>query len=160
MRRSHYVYLLVTAIILIIVDQLTKHLIRTAFQLNAHAAIIPGILSITYLQNTGALFGMFHNLNAIFIWLSVMAAGFLLYTWESFPETRFTNICRMLILAGLAGNLIDRILLGYVTDFISISIWPVFNLADSMVSLGVIGFIAQSIKDMFQEKGKKPHKRH
>ena len=133
--------LFLVGIILLLLDQLTKFLVRLFFQPNATIPLIKNIFHLTFAQNTGAVFGTFHGTNSLLIWLAIMAIGFILYLWDQFPSTKCSRLFLVLILVGSIGNLIDRIFLGYVTDFLDFRIWPVFNLSDSMVSIGILGLV-------------------
>lgn len=117
----------------IIIDQITKFLIRNYFAVNQILFILDHMLYFTYLQNTGAGFGIFKNSIAVLIWISVIVIGVVLYFYDKIPK-----LASALILGGTIGNLIDRIFLGYVVDFIDFRIWPAFNVADSCLFIGVI----------------------
>ncbi len=105
-----------------------------------------GFFRLTYGQNTGAVFGIFQGNNiALTILVSIEAIFILVYYFffrvrYPFLNTHLNTISVGLILGGVFGNLIDRIHLGYVTDFIGIRPWPDFNLADSSGVIGVILF--------------------
>jgi signal peptidase II len=130
----------VTAGILIL-DQLSKLLVR---QLDSAITLIPGFLSINLVMNTGAGFGLFQGQRWLLTWISVMVVGLILYYYDRIPERE--RIPFALILGGALGNLIDRLLLGYVVDFIDLSFWPAFNIADSALTIGVALLLLQSIR--------------
>ena len=141
---SNVVFFL-TALVVVAADQLTKLWIRSNLALGQS---IPdtGFFQLTYIHNTGAVFGIFPDQS--FLLTIVASAGivFLLF-YALFMYHRFPFLDNMpgklvlgLILGGTAGNLIDRIRFGYVTDFISVGIWPAFNIADSAVTVGAIAF--------------------
>ena len=125
------------------IDQLSKYIVVTNMFLGQS---IPeyGIFRFTYTYNTGALFGLFPNQTFILIIASFLGIGFLLvfYHLYRFPGI-FLRISLGLELGGPFGNLVDRVRLGHVTDFIDVGPWPVFNLADSsiVVGLGVIAYV-------------------
>lgn len=134
---------LVFTLFLISLDQLTKFLIRTNFKLNETKQIF-SFLALTYTTNTGIVFGLFPGANMFFIVVVILVLLFvLLSAAEIINEFGFLGklvIC--LILSGGIGNLIDRIFLGKVIDFVDLqwnyrNIWPIFNLADSYVFVGV-----------------------
>ena len=91
--------------------------------------------SLNYVTNTGVAFGLFHGFNLFFIFISLLVAFFILYYYNKFDSYK---VAFNLILAGILGNLIDRIFRGFVIDFINFKIWPVFNLADSFIVFGVL----------------------
>lgn len=131
---------LVTAIVSIVVllDQLTKWLTLKAFVPGESLPLIPSILHLTYVQNTGAAFGLFKNMTPVFIILSLTVSAWIL--WElcrKGPHGTMRLWGFALVLAGALGNLIDRVCLGYVVDMIDLRVWPVFNVADSAISIGV-----------------------
>ena len=130
--------------LLLFIDQYTKYFIRSSYTLGLSVKAMPG-LWFSYVQNTGATWGLFQDSNTIFIWLSIIAFGFLLYFYDSFSTTT-EKICYVLLLAGLWGNLIDRVSYGFVIDFIDFGWWPVFNIADSCISIGIIVFLLHQWK--------------
>jgi len=132
-----------TALLVVAADQLTKIWIRSNL---AVGQSIPdrGFFQITHIHNTGAAFGLFPGQS--FLLTIVAAVGIvLLLVYALFIHRRFPFLDNMLswialglILGGTIGNLIDRLRLGYVIDFISVGIWPAFNIADSAVTVGAI----------------------
>ena len=132
-----------TAILVVTADQLTKFWIRSNL---AFGQSIPdhGFFKITHVHNSGAAFGIFPGQS--FLLTIIAAAGILLLLiYIIFINRRFPYLDNLpgrlavgLILGGTIGNLIDRLRFGYVTDFISVGIWPDFNIADSSVTVGAI----------------------
>ena len=123
----------IVLILTIIFDQLSKYIIRLQ---QPDIVLIPNVLNITFITNTGASFGILQNMNALLLVLSIaVIIGIIVYLKKN-PEQR--SLPFALILAGALGNSIDRILYGAVTDFISFSFWPAFNVADSAITIGVI----------------------
>jgi signal peptidase II len=125
-----------------IADQLSKLWITTHLTLG-QSLPETGFFRLNYVQNTGAVFGLFHGNNAA-ITVLVIIEGILILLFffvilgrYPFLNTRLNTISSGLILGGLIGNLIDRIRVGYVTDFIRVGPWPNFNLADSSGVIGV-----------------------
>jgi signal peptidase II len=90
------------------------------------------------------------------VWLSVIAFGLLIYYYDKF-ETTLEKICFTLILVGLWGNLLDRVLHGFVVDFIDLGWWPVFNIADSCVSVAVVVLVLEQIKENRADKKSRTH---
>ena len=144
--------LFLTALLIAISDQITKTWIRSNL---AYGQAIPesGFFQITHVQNTGAAFGLLTDQSVL---LAVVASAgvVLLLVYALFFHRRlpFLNnipgsLALGLILGGTIGNLIDRLLRGHVTDFISVSIWPDFNIADSAVTVGAI-IVAYSLLQM------------
>lgn len=129
---------------LFLLDLFSKLLIRTNMSPGDSFAILGKLFKITYVQNYGALAGMFQGRVSALIWLTIIALGFILYYWDSFPKG--SELFLVFIIVGLFGNLVDRIFLGFVTDMFDVIYWPVFNVADSLVSVGVVGILANNIK--------------
>lgn len=137
----NYLYLFAVSGIIVILDQVTKHLVRTNLDLGSSWAPWPWLFPyarIVHWQNTGAAFGMFQDLNVVFAVLAVIVSIIILYYFPRVAgEEWWLRLALSLQLAGAVGNLIDRIVFGYVTDFISIGRFAVFNIADSSISVGV-----------------------
>jgi signal peptidase II len=130
------------AAVIIVADQLSKGWIR------AHAGEAPifqaGIFRIIFVQNTGSSFGLFQDQNFVLTIIAVCGIVLILavtaiVTWRySQIDTWIIKLTLGMLLGGTAGNLIDRLARGYVTDFIDIGPWPTFNVADSSMVVGVI----------------------
>jgi signal peptidase II len=133
---STYKYLFYLPLVIIIFDQLTKYLITHFMQLHQSIPIIKNIFHLTYVSNTGTLFGMFQNANSIFIWLMLITIGAILYFYDKFDKNE--AIVFALVVGAAIGNLIDRLFHGFVIDFLDFKIWPVFNVADIVVSCSVV----------------------
>ena len=132
-----------TALIIVLLDQLTKFLIRKNFNLNESIPIIKNIFHFTYITNTGSAFSMFQGYNIFFMIFSAIVICAILYYIRKIKENeKLLQFAFGLLLAGTVGNLIDRIFFGAVTDFLDFRIWPVFNIADSAVTISVILLIA------------------
>jgi len=130
-------------IILIAIDQLTKLLARSYL---AHPIpLIKNLFQLAFAKNTGIAFGFFEGANSIIVWLYLVVLGLIIFFYGRFPNERFSRIMLAFIIAGVIGNFIDRIVFGYVTDFLDFRIWPVFNIADIYLCAGVVGIIAKEI---------------
>jgi len=144
----------VIILLVIAADQVSKFLIRSNFYLGQS---LPenSFFSITYVQNTGAVFGVFQGNNRILMLVVIIEAFLILFCYAVARlryhewDTTFISVVFGLIMGGLIGNLIDRINLGFVTDFISVGPWPVFNIADSA---GVVGVILLIINILFMKR--------
>jgi len=134
---KYYKLIFSITIFIILLDQLTKFLIRTSFALHESETLIPKVLELTHIQNTGIAFGLFKNMQPIMIIINVLIICVIIYYLKDIKNRKLA-ISISLILGGAFGNLIDRIFLGTITDFIKISIWPVFNIADSAITIGAI----------------------
>lgn len=128
-----------TALIVLLLDQLTKSLIKQNFQLTQSIPIMKNILHLTYVTNTGSAFGLFKKLNIFFIFISIVVIiAIYIYLNKIRNNERLLQFAAGLLLGGTIGNLIDRLIFGHVIDFIDFRIWPVFNVADSAVTTSII----------------------
>lgn len=139
------VYLL-TAVLVILSDQITKYIARDSIAHYETIRVLP-FLQLVNVRNEGAAFGLFRGIgNVAFIIISVIAIVLVLVLLLRNREER---LGLSLILGGAAGNLIDRIFFGSVTDFIDVFVgrfhWPAFNIADSALTIGLILMIYGSI---------------
>jgi signal peptidase II len=120
-------------------DGITKSLACSNLAAGQSIKIIPGIFHITLVLNKGAAFGLFRGQRLFFIALSVIVISFLLiHIFRKRPDGVAVSAALGLITGGALGNLADRIRLGYVIDFLDFRIWPVFNIADSAITVGTI----------------------
>ena len=127
-----------TALIILLLDQLTKFIIRVNFQLNESIPVIKNIFHFTYITNTGSAFGLFKGLNILFILFSLVVIAVTLYFLGKIKENeRMIQLSVGLLLGGTLGNLVDRLFHGAVTDFLDFRVWPVFNVADSAITISV-----------------------
>lgn len=149
-----------TAFLVIIADQLTKIWIRSVLYIG-ETLWEWGIFSIIRIPpNTGAAFGIFHNYQYVLAAFSAVSAIAIIigavYFWRRYPPlyTRTTQLILGLVLGGTLGNLIDRLQpkLGGVTDFITVSIWPSFNIADASIVVGIIVFVYYLLRLMREGK--------
>jgi len=131
---------LIISIIIFFVDRVFKLFIFRNFSQGSSFPIFKNILHITPVYNNGAAFGLFKELNlSVFIAVSIFASLFIVYIiFVKKPKSRLLILALFLILSGAIGNLTDRITYGYVLDFIDLRVWPVFNIADSAITIGAI----------------------
>ena len=137
-------------------DQFTKYLVQRFVDPDQPRVVVAGLLNLVNVTNTGAAFGSFKNNNTFFIVISCVALLFvvsLLVRHRSHDTWRDVSLA--LLLAGILGNLTDRLLYGHVIDFLLFDLhvplahpWPAFNVADSCISIAVACFIIHS----FQQK--------
>lgn len=121
-----------------ILDHLSKLYVSHFFSSGQSIPIVKGIFHLTFLENPGAAFGLFPNQQLFFILVSVVSLFFIsLYLVKTSKLLRFLQVALGLIAGGILGNLIDRVSNGLVVDFFDFRVWPVFNLADSAIVLGV-----------------------
>jgi len=137
--------LIIVAVILLL-DQVTKSLITKHLFFNQSLPVIKGMLHLSLVHNRGVAFGLFKGGGAFFIFAAVLAVILIYLNLRNLGWRRITlpAVALSLILAGALGNLIDRVTFGYVIDFLDLRIWPVFNVADSAITIGAI-LLAYSI---------------
>lgn len=126
----------------VLLDQITKFLARKYIQFKS-VVLIDGVLEFLYLENRGAAWGSFQNQRILFIILTLLLTTLLVGVYIKMPESKRMRLMSYLIvfiIAGALGNFIDRILFGYVTDFIYFSLidFPIFNVADMFVTCSTI----------------------
>lgn len=135
------------AALIVLLDQATKAIVRRRFELHDSIEIVPGFFSLTRVHNTGAAFGMLNDVNfpfksvVLMLVASAALAGVALYAAMLPPAQWMARLGLALILGGAAGNLIDRLTLGYVVDFFDVfwrgwHFWA-FNVADAAITVGV-----------------------
>ena len=149
-KKNKYMMLVLIAGGVVAMDQFTKWLITSSMSYYEQINVIPGFLNLVYIHNPGGAFGMFaqnqSNLQSIlFIGIAMAAMGLILYLYKNTPsEYPLLSAGLALIFGGALGNMIDRIRLGEVIDFIDVYIghlhWPAFNVADSAITIGMIIF--------------------
>lgn len=140
----------ITAIIIFIIDQISKVIISSYIGLNSSVRIIKNFFYLTYTNNTGASFGILKNSRVLLIVLSIIALVILLRYISTFKETKYNILGLGFLMGGIIGNLLDRVLFGYVRDFLNFYIigydFPVFNIADIFIVLGVFILIISILK--------------
>ena len=131
----------ILAVVLVLIDQLTKILTRNFIELGESVTFIPGLLDLTYIKNTGAAWSILENHTWLLTALSAVIV--LVIAWLMLKNF-FTNwvgtLAAVLIMSGGVGNLIDRCVFKYVTDMIETTFtdFPVFNFADCCITVGVV----------------------
>lgn len=126
----------------ITLDQYTKHLVRSGMvygeTMIVHAAL-RNIFDLTHTTNTGAAFGIFQGGSVVFTVIAIVVAAAIIYfNWTLLGKQRWLRVALGLQMGGAVGNLIDRLRFGTVTDFLHVHYWPVFNVADSSITVGVV----------------------
>ncbi len=135
-----YKKLIIFGIIFLLIDQLSKGLISLYIPLN-ESIKLTNFLSITYVQNIGAAFSILQGARWLFIILGIIALNIIyIFFIKDKKLTNFEIIIYALMLSGIIGNIIDRVLYGYVIDFIDITLFnfAIFNFADSFIVISVI----------------------
>lgn len=118
-------------------DQIIKSIVTRLLPAGASVAVVPGFLSLTHVQNTGIAFGWFAGLSPALAAIAALTLFFLLfYNRGRWPRSRADSAGIALMAGGAAGNLLDRIRLGFVVDYLDFHVWPVFNVADAAITVG------------------------
>jgi signal peptidase II len=140
-QRRRWLVPLFLALVVLLLDQISKQWILANLGPEPMQYEIPVVgdwFSIIYSRNTGVAFGLFQNMSPLFIVVSLLISAGAIYVYATYLPNDVWNvqISLGLILGGALGNVVDRILLGYVVDFIRVGWWPVFNVADSAITVG------------------------
>ena len=153
----HLITTLVLSFVIVVLDQVTKHAIRYSFSLGESKAVISSLFDLTYVRNTGAVWGSLQHQNE---WLAIVSIA-VLVLMASFHHylaggRMIFSMALGCIMGGIIGNLIDRIKLGWVTDFLDFywnaSHWPSFNIADSAICMGVGLYLLASLLPVMHKK--------
>jgi signal peptidase II len=121
----------------IVADQGSKALVRAGVDLGHRDGILPGI-ELVHVRNRGVAFGLFSDGGVVLVALGVASVVALLAFFATHSRRPLVWLPTGLLLGGAAGNLIDRLRQGFVTDFIDLPLWPAFNLADACITVGVL----------------------
>jgi signal peptidase II len=138
---------------LIVLDQLSK-----LFFERTRLFIDLKIVAFHFVTNTGASWGILQGKNSLLIWVSLIVLGAIMVNVDMIKRRDEQILPAVLIVAGLLGNLIDRVFRGFVVDFADFKFWPVFNLADSCIVIGVIWLIIVIMRSDFTENNKNDKK--
>ena len=141
-RRTALLGALGLALAVFVVDQGLKRLVEGSMRLGESAPLVQGVIHLTYIKNPGGAFGILGGQAAILLLGSAVAVAFVLWMLLSGEPSKATTAGCGLILGGAAGNLIDRVTAGEVTDYLDLDFWPlrqwaIFNAADVAIVLGV-----------------------
>ncbi len=128
----------IIVILILSLDQLTKFIVSSKLSLYQSMPVIKGIFCISLVHNRGAAFGLFRDQIYLFILTALFAIILIYLSLKENKKISLYSASLGLILAGTIGNLIDRLRFGYVVDFLDFRIWPVFNVADSAITIGAI----------------------
>lgn len=139
--------MVIIATITLFIDQIIKAIIELN---NVHINVISGFFALNYSQNTGAAFSILQERVPLLIIISLIMLIIIYSMSFSYEETKLTNISFGILFGGVLGNLLDRIFCGYVRDYLEFNIFgyhmPIFNLADTMIVIGVILLIFLTFK--------------
>ena len=141
-KKIHLITLIIT-LFAIFLDQLSKWFVVQYLKPIRSFQLIEGVFSLRYLENSGAAFGILYGRQFFLITVSILVTLVMIYFYTRIPHTKrhlYIRIVAILIVSGAIGNLIDRIRLGFVIDFLFFELinFPIFNLADSFIVIGSI----------------------
>jgi signal peptidase II len=148
------------AALVVLLDQLSKVWVTASFQFHESQPVIPGLFNLTFITNTGAAFGILAGAQSLgrqlfFVGVALVALVVLYLAYREYREQGQIYMAAIgLVAGGALGNLVDRLRLGHVIDFLDVYIrqhhWPAFNIADSAITIGVGLFLLAG----FREHGK------
>ena len=137
-------WIILIAIVLLALDQLTKFLISNNLQLYQEIPIIKNFFSLLYIRNTGAAFSIFEGKIWLFYLASLIGLIVVVYLFKT-SKNKLIDLAATFLVAGILGNLIDRLIYQYVIDFLSFTFFghsfAIFNLADSFITIAVILYL-------------------
>jgi len=149
--RRREVVLIVIALLVIVLDQVSKHYVVLYLRLGVPWNPIESLsryVSFTYITNKGAAFGIFPTLSTFFTIVPIVVVIMILIYYRHLSNGQWAmNVGLGLQLGGALGNLIDRIRVGHVVDFIDFKVWPIFNVADSSIVIGVAILALSILRD-------------
>jgi signal peptidase II len=130
----------VVALVVVAIDQATKALVRANLDFGDRDGVFPGI-ELVHVRNRGVAFGLFADGGLVLVAIGVASVLALLAFFATHSRRPLVWLPTGLLLGGAAGNLIDRMRQGFVTDFIDLPLWPAFNIADSCITIGVLSLL-------------------
>jgi signal peptidase II len=139
---GQWVFLFSIAGLTILVDQLTKWVIVRNLDYGETWTLVKAlenVFDLTYTRNTGAAFGLAQDFSNLFLLIAVIVVGAIVYYYRRLPKgVWWIRVALGLQMGGALGNALDRVVRGYVVDFFHFHFWPIFNIADSAIVLGVV----------------------
>lgn len=147
-------------VFIVLIDQIFKALVNKFMGLGETVSLVPGLVDLTYVRNTGAAFSLFVGFSPYLVVVGLVVVAVVAYFHHRLtPKNLVAHTALAFIMGGSIGNLVDRIFLSYVIDYIDFRFWPVFNFADIMINVGVVIFLLfvfeeekEEIKEEREEK--------
>ena len=131
-------YFYVPLVALLLLDQIVKYAVRANMMQGQSIPIISGIFHLTYIENPGAAFGILSNHRILFLVMTVAITGIMFYLYLQLRNKKsLTAFSLALVISGAIGHFIDRFFQGTVTDMFDFQIWPIFNIADICICVGL-----------------------
>ncbi len=137
------------SILIILSDQISKYIVLNTISYQESLVLVPNILKITLVKNTGAAFSLFSNSTSLLTFISLMvSAALITILWKFTPRSKFNSIALAFLLGGTLGNGIDRLFKGFVLDIFELIPFnfPIFNFADIAINVAVLFMILELIK--------------
>lgn len=156
--RNKFIVMSVLIVVILVLDLVTKYVIDGMYEEGTGVSAIPGLFNIISVHNYGAAWGIFEGSQVMLIIMSLIFLG--IFIWYFIVEKKkswLLIVTFAFLFAGCLGNLYDRIVFGYVRDFIQFAFWqsfPIFNFADTFLTIGVIMFIIYLLIPLFKKQGK------
>ncbi|MFZ1126054.1 MAG: signal peptidase II [Candidatus Baltobacteraceae bacterium] len=139
-------YLWLTAGLVLALDQYTKHFVTVSFMPGESRIAVPHLLYWTYVQNHAGAFGLFGTKPWLLVGMALAVLGLFWYAFRDVAtKSKLVSVAFGAIAGGAIGNIVDRFHYAYVVDFIDLRWWPVFNVADSCITIGVGLLVLSSI---------------
>ena len=133
-------YFYIPILFFLLIDQFVKHLVRSNMVQGQSIPILQNIFHLTYIEYPGAAFGILANHRLLFLLLTAVITGIMFYLYLQLNNKKSpTAFSLALVISGALGNFIDRFFRGTVTDMFDFQIWPIFNIADICICLGLAG---------------------
>lgn len=133
-------YFYIPILVFLLIDQFVKYLVRSNMVQGQSIPILQNIFHLTYIENPGAAFGILANHRLLFLLLTAVITGIMFYLYLQLNNKKSpTAFSLALVISGALGNFIDRFFRGTVTDMFDFQIWPIFNIADICICLGLAG---------------------
>ena len=134
------------ALLVFLLDQGLKSVVEGSMRLGESIELVPGVLSLTYIKNDGGAFGILGGSQLLLLAGSAVAIAVVLWMLLSGAGSKLTTLGCGLILGGAAGNLLDRLTAGEVTDYVHFSFWYIFNAADAAITVGVALLLISALR--------------
>lgn len=147
-----FLWVYLVALFVFVLDQLSKNLVLQHLKPVGSIPMPGGFWSLTYSENTGGAFSFLTGHNGFFVAVGLVICGGLLYLLHTQAMATSSKLSLGLVLGGACGNILDRLRHHFVVDFIDFKIWPVFNLADTCICLGIGILILDTLRGEQEEK--------
>ncbi len=130
-------FVITISISIFFVDQLAKYVVVSTMRLGEGIAVVPGILGVTHAKNPGGAAGILSDRSSMLLLACIVSLAALIWLFRSFPASFYSRVGSGLLFGGAASNLVDRLFMGAVVDYVHLARW-VFNAADAAVAVGAV----------------------